>query len=236
MPRPYRLAGRSRPHRGESIGVNELLYGGTIGGAQLEPVSYLITGLHLRFGQTYHDAKLAARTEFRSFGSCQGESVDCMISRYEVVRERAAADGEYTERPEICAMTLLGKDGINATPEQYDRYLEPFGGECTITEEGLRALQLTMRRRAQIHDRSPNKVIATALNGGRQARPGAYHAEIYHVVDLNEENAGSAAPAHGPSIRGCVLHGQSSFQGALLVKLRIPMPIHPPMTARSPLT
>ena len=93
------------------------MHGGTLGGEQLEPVSYLITGLQLRFGQTYHDAKLAARTEFRSFKIFPGESVDCVISRYEVVRERAVADGDYYERPDICAMTLLGQDGICATPE-----------------------------------------------------------------------------------------------------------------------
>ena len=33
----------------KSIGSEELLHGGTIGGQQTEPVSYLITGLQMRF-------------------------------------------------------------------------------------------------------------------------------------------------------------------------------------------
>ena len=64
-------------------------------------------------------------------------------ARYEIVRERAVADGDYYERPNICAMTLLGNDGICATPEQCDWYIEPFGGRLIEEQRSVLSRQYT---------------------------------------------------------------------------------------------
>jgi len=79
-----------------TIQPNEILFGGVINGQQLDPVSYVITGLYGRFGQLEEETRIAAMTEMLAFAKRSGENINAVLTRYELVRNRAATEGNFT--------------------------------------------------------------------------------------------------------------------------------------------
>ena len=85
-----RLRGSARDI-GRTITANEIMNGGVINGIADAPLSYITAGLHARFALLDEEARLAAMTEMLAFARRPHERIHSRLSRYEVVRQRAAA-------------------------------------------------------------------------------------------------------------------------------------------------
>ena len=231
-----RLTGAAR-EASRAIGYNEITNGGTINGIHHDPVSYLLNGLEMRFGQLHDEQRLAAMVEFKNFKKHPGEPINCLISRLEVARSRAALDGGYHESVEGCAMTLLGQHCCAVNAQQLITFLQPFGGRLPNTEEELLALLSQMKRIGHILEHAPNNLATVSSgSGGRQAGRGAYIASTSAGgdstswnpgIDTSSQvftswgNAGAPAPSH-PQISSNNLSLGSSTDG---------YPTAPPMRA-----
>ena len=114
-------------------------------------------------------------TEMLAFARRSGESINAMLARYEVVRQRAANEGHFVMSIEGCALQILRAAGIHAG--QLTTLLHQFGGRLPINENEYQTMITQVRRQGHIQEHSPGN-IATILQGPfRQARPGAYYAE-----------------------------------------------------------
>ena len=64
--------------------------GGVVNGVQVDPVTYIAAGLQNRVALLDDEHRLAAMTQLLAFSRRHGESINGMLARYEVVRQRAA--------------------------------------------------------------------------------------------------------------------------------------------------
>ena len=101
-----RLRGSAR-ELGRTITADEIMNGGVINGQALGPVPYIIAGLQARFALLDEEARLAAMTEMLAFARSPHESINSLLSRYEVVRSRVAAEGQFVMSIEGCSLQLL---------------------------------------------------------------------------------------------------------------------------------
>ena len=77
-----------------SLTPNEVFNGGQINGVMLDPVSYLLHGLQQRFAPLDEENRLRAAQDLLSFTrSLHNETVDTLLSRFEITRQRAQAEG-----------------------------------------------------------------------------------------------------------------------------------------------
>ena len=92
---------------GVTITPQEIMNGGIINGVALGPVSYIITGLHNRLALLNEEARLSAMTDMLAFARRPHETISSRLSRYEVVRQRAAAEGQFVMSMEGCSLHTL---------------------------------------------------------------------------------------------------------------------------------
>ena len=90
-------------------------------GVQLDPVSYLLHGLSSRFGALGEESRLRATQVARR----QGETVDALVSRFELVRSRARTEGGGVVSVETAALILWRACGVSS--EQFQTLTQPFG-------------------------------------------------------------------------------------------------------------
>ena len=165
-----RLTGGARD-LARTITGDQILNGGMFEGQQLDPVSFIIAGLRARFGQLDEEARLAAMTEMLAFTRHRGETINDVLSRYELVRGRARDEGNFVMSVEGAALQLLRACGCNSA--QFMTLLQPFDNHLPGTEAQFRELQERMRRIGHVMEHAPNNV-AQSLQGNREARAGAY--------------------------------------------------------------
>ena len=86
------------------ISPQEITAGGMRNGVQLDPVSYLLAALQDRFAALDEETRLQSMTEMLAFTRRPGESINALLSRYEIVRLRAAQEGQFIMSVEGCAL------------------------------------------------------------------------------------------------------------------------------------
>ena len=67
------LEGAAREHA-RSLAPAQLLQGGILNNQQVDPVTFLLAGLHERWGAVEEESRLAAMTEFLAFSRNPGET------------------------------------------------------------------------------------------------------------------------------------------------------------------
>ena len=86
----------------------------------MDPVKYLLHGLTVRFAPLHDKGRLRAANELLTFGRRPGETVDQLLSRFEVVRSGAHSDGGGASvGAESAALLLLRACG--ASREQFSQ-------------------------------------------------------------------------------------------------------------------
>ena len=167
-----RLGGTAR-EVARTLSIQEITQGGPhpVTGQQLAPVAYIIAGLEMRYAQLADETRLAAVSEFMAFSRRPNETINELLTRYDLVRQRAQGDGNFVMSVEGCALMLMRCCHVNN--QQFIQFLQPFGGRLPTNDAEFRDLTHNMRRIGHILEHSPNN-IAMGLHGQRQARPGAY--------------------------------------------------------------
>ena len=166
-----RLGGAAR-EMGRMITPPEIMQGGMRNGVQLDPVTYLLAALQDRFAALDEETRLSSMTELMAFHRHSGESVNALLSRYEIVRQRAATEGQFVMSVEGCALQILRACNIN--PHQIILLLHPFGGRMPNNEAEFSQLCTALRRQGHIMEGVPGNVSTLLRGPMREARPGAY--------------------------------------------------------------
>ncbi len=82
----------------------------------------------MRFGQLDDETRLASMNEFLAFARRPGENINALLTRYEVVRQRAAHEGNFVMTIEGCALQVLR--ALHVSPQQLIQFLQSFGGKA----------------------------------------------------------------------------------------------------------
>jgi len=138
-----RLGGSAR-EMARMITPQEMMNGGMLNGQMVDAVTYLLGALHARFSALEEESRLTAMTEMLAFSRRHGESINALLARYEVVRQRAAVEGQFVMSTEGCALQLLRACGIQAS--HLFNLLQPFNGQLPQNDAQFQQLQAQLRR------------------------------------------------------------------------------------------
>ena len=130
--------------------------GGEMCGQHLEPVTYIVAGLQARFAQLDDESRLAAMTQLLAFQRQHGESINAVLMRYDLVRQRARQEGNFVMSWEGCSLQLMR--ALNVSSQQMIQFLQPFGSRLPSTEAEFDQLTGQMRRVGHILEHSPNNI------------------------------------------------------------------------------
>ena len=79
-----RLGGSAR-EMARMITPQELTVGGVRNGVQMDPVTYLLAGIHARFAALEEESRLSCMTEMLAFQRKPHENINALLARYEIV-------------------------------------------------------------------------------------------------------------------------------------------------------
>ena len=96
----------------EHLSIQEIMHGGVVNGIQLDPVAWILHGLHTRFAPLADETRLQSMNKLINFRRRNRESVTELITRYETIRYTAHVEGNYVQSVEVCALTLIQLAGI----------------------------------------------------------------------------------------------------------------------------
>ena len=157
---------------------NEVYAGGFVNGQQVDPITYLLHELSQRFAPLDDELRLRATQDLLGFSRRGNETVDALISRFEIVRQRARIEGGGAVSIETASLMLLKAVGVS--PEQFQSLTQPFGLRLPNTEDEFLQLTHHLRRMGHIVERSQLN-IASTLNRTSQhhwaSEQQAYQAE-----------------------------------------------------------
>ena len=154
------------------ISPQEIMTGGWRDGRLLDPVTYLLGALQLRFANLEEETRLQSMTEMLAFSRRPGENINALLARYEVVRQRAANEGHFVMSIEGCALQILRAVGIHAN--QLTNLLHQFGGRLPTNEAEYQTLITQVRRQGHIQEAAPGNIASILQGPFRQARPDTY--------------------------------------------------------------
>ena len=139
-------------------------------GQHLDPLSYLIHGLSSRFGPLDDEVRLRSAQDLLSFSRRTGESTDTVLSRFDIVRQRARADGGgATVSTETAALILLRAVGANHT--QFQQLTQPFGYWLPSTEQEFLHMTSAIRRLGHIVESHRDNIAIRGRIITGQVRP-----------------------------------------------------------------
>ena len=113
--------------------------------------------------------------ELMAFARKPGENVNSLLSRYEIVRQRAALEGRFVMSVEGCVVQILRAGGIGT--KHLFTLLQPFQGQLPQIDQQFNQLCTQLRRYGQISENAPCNVASVLHGQPRQARPRAYLAQ-----------------------------------------------------------
>ena len=150
------------------ISPQELQHGGRIGGVPLDPVSYILTVLAIRFAQLDDESRLQSMTELWAFDKQPGEDINSLLARYDVVRERAYREGNFALTWEGASLQLIRACGIGAN--QLISLTQPYGGRLPTNEQEFDNMKAQLRRTYHILEGAPGNLGSLLHGQFHQAR------------------------------------------------------------------
>ena len=79
----------------QQIPPNELFAGAIVNGTQMDPASNILLKLHHRFAQQDIITRMSAMSEMLQFRRYEREGNASTLTRFEVIRNRAASEGQF---------------------------------------------------------------------------------------------------------------------------------------------
>ena len=178
-----------------SLTPMEVYNGGVVNGVQLDPVSYLLHGLSSRFAPLDEESRLRAVQDLLSFTRRNGETVDTLISRFELVRARARTEGGGMVSIETAALILLRACGVSS--EQFQTLTQPFGLRLPNTDLEFSQMEHHLRRMGHIVERFPNNIASGLRQQHQQSQ--TFLAEADTGSSSDQAWGQEAAHPGGPS-------------------------------------
>ena len=141
---------------GRQMSTHEIMNGGQINGMHVDPVSYIVLALHMQFGQLQTENQLIAMTEFFAFERRNNESINEVLARYDIVRHRAAEEGDFQMDVTGCCLQLFR--ALHIETPRIVQLLRPFGGTFPQNEEQFQQMLSQLRVEGRILENIPGNI------------------------------------------------------------------------------
>jgi len=145
-----------------------LLIGGLVNGVQVDPMTYIMHTLAERYGQLGEEVRLSAIAELFNFAPHSHERIDDLLTRFDILREPAQAEGQMHMSVQAVVWLLL--QASHVSDNQLQQLLQPTHGLFPAGADQFAALQLQMRRMGHIVENAPGNIA-----GVLRRRHGAQH-------------------------------------------------------------
>eukprot|EP00971_Amphidinium_carterae_P352996 6492791-Amphidinium_carterae.2 len=119
------------------------------GPRHLNGVAVIMRGLSRRFAPVDGEQSVRALANVMSFEVRPNESIDEVLSRFEVLMSRASDEANFDVQPQAKAWMLLS--GLQLPPEEWMHLLHPLNGKLPTTEAEFGQLLQFVRRRGRVH-------------------------------------------------------------------------------------
>ena len=96
------------------------------GPRQVSGLEYLLEGLKSRFAPLGDETSMRALSNFMKFKREPGENIDQVLTRFDTLKFRAERNGQLTMGITSISYTLLM--ALHLSPDNWNRYLQPFNG------------------------------------------------------------------------------------------------------------
>ena len=149
------------------IPPNELYAGANVNGVHLDPASNILLKLHQRFAQQDIVTRMSAMAEMLTFKRHSGEGINSTLTRFEVIRHRAASEGQFVMTIEGYAVMLMKE--CRLSKQHVHNLLLPWQGNFPGDEAQFQSLIEGIKKIGLLNDDGPN-TLGQLLNG--HARPG----------------------------------------------------------------
>eukprot|EP00971_Amphidinium_carterae_P009267 182995-Amphidinium_carterae.1 len=134
----------------------------------LNGLAVLLRGLSKRFAPENGEQSVKALANVMAFSVASHESVDEVLSRFEVLMSRAADEANFVAQPQAKAWMLMS--GLRLPPEEWMHLLHPLNGKLPTTDNEYTQLVQFIRRRGRVHQHGSIALAAQkAKAGGRAA-------------------------------------------------------------------
>ena len=160
-----------------------------LNGVQVDPVTWLINGLHQRFGALDEETRMRAMQEMLTFRRRPGERINDLLTRFDMVRQRGQAEGRLLISVEGYAQILLNACGVNDA--QLMQLLAPLQGR--LPTDDLQFTQMThyLRRMGHILEHSPGNIAASSHR--HDSHPRGPHQQTFMASEPAAATAGHDA-------------------------------------------
>ena len=173
-----RLGGTAREFA-RTITPYEMSQGGVINGVQLDPLTYIVERLRERFAPLDTETRMNAMTELIAFQRRPNETIDSLITRFDLVRHRAVIDSNFVMPAEFNALQFLRC--IDIQQADLMQLLAPLGHRLPNTEQELQLMFRTLRRTMHIHEGARGNIVEVVRGHLHQAPRGAYTTQQQEV-------------------------------------------------------
>eukprot|EP00971_Amphidinium_carterae_P039641 778948-Amphidinium_carterae.1 len=131
-------------------------------------LAVLLRGLAKRFAPENGEQSVKALANVMAFSVLPNESIDEVLSRFEVLLSRAADESNFVAQPQSKAWMLMS--GLRLPPEEWMHLLHPMNGKLPNTDNEYAQLVQFIRRRGRVHQHGSIALAAQqAKTGGRAA-------------------------------------------------------------------
>ena len=133
------------------------------GPRQLTGLQMLLLVLSKSFAPLGEESELRATQDLLGFHRKGHENIDQTLSRFEVVRRRAATLGNFNMGPQGLAWTLLNT--LNCSPQEWNELLIHFRGHLPGTEQQFAELVEYIRRYGHVLEKGLMSINRSSGNG-----------------------------------------------------------------------
>jgi hypothetical protein len=153
------------------IPINIIMNGGVLNGNHVDGPTYILNLLSERYAQLGEESRLRTTTNLMQFRKRHNERIDDLLTRFDVLRQRAETQGGIDMNYE--ALTWLLLSACNPNEHQLLMLLQDFRGRYPTTEQEYRTLTQSLRRMGHILENSPDNIAQQLRrsDGGRNQPP-----------------------------------------------------------------
>ena len=100
--------------------------------------------------QLEEESRLTAMTEMLAFARRHGEGIDARLARYEIVRQRAAVEGQFVMSIEGCSLQILRACGMQS--QHLFTLLKPLNGRMPRDDQEFSVLCQSLKRHGHVSE------------------------------------------------------------------------------------
>ena len=136
--------------------VNVILNGAVIDGNPVDAVTYIMHILADRYGQLGKEVRLKAIKEFMDFDRRHHETIDELLTRFEILRNRAVENGQFAMSFEGTSYMLLRACRVN--DQQFLMLTQPTNRRLPNNEATCRNLFAALRRLGHVVEHQKDNI------------------------------------------------------------------------------